>query len=101
MDILTEAMKLPLHEMQLLMADAAVLQWMADPENVRQLRILQTEYVQDKGWSKTKEKSLKREAIIPTDAYLHLPKEWRIDPKRKEMRRWLKERHPYLLLKNR
>ena len=100
MDILVDAMNLPEHEMRLLMADAAVIKWMNDSVNLTYLRRRQAEYLHSKGWSITKGKNFKCEAIIPPDAFLHLPKEWRIDPKGKELAKWLKERHPYLLLRS-
>lgn len=98
MDILTEALKLPQHEMKLLMADAAVLKWMEDPVNREYLKQRKREYLHTKGWSVNKGKNFKCEAVVPSDAHMHLPKEWKLDPKGKEFMRWIKDRHPYLLL---
>ena len=99
-NVLVDAMNLPEHEFKILMADSAVLQWMDNPDNVRYLRERQAEYLHTKGWAMTKEKLTKAEACIPPDAYFHLPQEWRIDPKRKELMKWVRTSHPYLLLKH-
>ena len=89
-------MHLPINELRLLVADAAVLEWMDDPDNRQYLHQLKMEYLHDKGWSTAKGKHFKRsEYFIPQTAFLLLSEEMR---QPKEKAKWIKERHPYLML---
>ena len=91
-DVLHKMSKLPKAEVQLLQADAKVIEAMNNKQFREELNELQKEALHEKGWSINR--MYKSRMKIPADAYSLLPPEYRSD--RKLLKRWVQERHPYL-----
>jgi len=77
------------------LASKIIEHWMQDPDNRAMVRDKQTNYIHDKGWAAGK--LFKEEHTIPQEAFLVLPPE--ISQKPKELMRWLKNNHRYLVFR--
>ena len=84
-------------DQQVEMANQMVRKWMKNPKNKAYLDEKKANYIHDKGWTyyNGKRGNMKHEVDIPSEAFIMLPKE--IRDNKKELMRWVKEKHPYLM----
>lgn len=81
------------HDQKVEMANQLVHKWMRDPDNRRYLDDKKAEYIHKKGYSNNR--TMKHECDLPPGAFLVLPSEIRNN--KKELMKWVKRCHPYLL----
>lgn len=87
--------ELSFFDLQLETANRLVYEAMQDEDFKAALHEKKMDYIHNKGWSVGK--TMKAEADIPHKAFWALPEEIRDHPK--EVMKWIKKYHPYLLLK--
>lgn len=86
-------------DLQVDLADMHVREWMQDPDNRAYLHERKQEYLHTKGFSKGRgngsKGNIRAVYDLPQEAFFTLPPEIRDDPK--ELQKWVKTRHPYLM----